>query len=254
MGIHEQAAYRSILGVRFFAGDARQAVELGSRGGLVVVPAAPALVELSRDADYRRALLEADLAITDSGLMVLLWNLITRDNLRRVSGLEYLEVLLDRADFREAGASLWVMPSPTSMERNLAWLQTRGCSARPEDCFIAPKYPPGPVFDASLVELIDQRQPRHVVLGLGGGTQEKLGLHLKQTCAHKPAIHCIGAAIGFLSGDQVRIPRWADRWILGWLFRCVSDPQKFIPRYTRALWLVPILLRYRSRLPAFRAA
>ena len=34
-----------------------------------------------------------------------------------------------------------------------------------------------------------------------------------------PAIHCIGAALGFLTGDQVRIPHWADQWILGWLFR-----------------------------------
>ena len=59
--------YRRILGVRFFVGDAPEAVELGARPGLVVVPAAPALMELARDGDYRQALLEADLVITDSG-------------------------------------------------------------------------------------------------------------------------------------------------------------------------------------------
>ena len=61
--------YQQILGIRFFVGDAPEAVEIGARGGLVVVPAAPALLELERDTDYRQALLDADLAITDSGLL-----------------------------------------------------------------------------------------------------------------------------------------------------------------------------------------
>ena len=34
--------YRQILGVRFFAGSPAEAVTLGLKGGLVVMPAAPA--------------------------------------------------------------------------------------------------------------------------------------------------------------------------------------------------------------------
>ncbi|HEV2095383.1 MAG TPA: hypothetical protein VGQ82_02665, partial [Chthoniobacterales bacterium] len=53
-----------ILGVRFFDGSAEEAVErLCSTGGYVVVPAAPALVRIESDEDYRRALVQADLAI-----------------------------------------------------------------------------------------------------------------------------------------------------------------------------------------------
>ncbi len=47
--------YRRILGVNFFAGNATAAVDLGCRGGLVVVPAVPALVELGRDHSDREA-------------------------------------------------------------------------------------------------------------------------------------------------------------------------------------------------------
>jgi UDP-N-acetyl-D-mannosaminuronic acid transferase (WecB/TagA/CpsF family) len=83
--------------------------------------------------------------------------------------------------------------------------------------------------------------------------QEKLGLYLKRQCPGQPAIHCIGAAIAFLTGDQVWIPTWADRWILGWLFRCASNPGRFLPRYTKALMLGVILWRYRGRLPELRA-
>ncbi|HXD00698.1 MAG TPA: WecB/TagA/CpsF family glycosyltransferase [Verrucomicrobiae bacterium] len=244
-----ESLYRRILGVRFFVGDARAAVELGVRGGLVVVPAAPALVELGRDREYRQALLEADLVITDSGFMVLLWNLIMRDRIHRVSGLEYLHLLLERPEFREPGSTLWVMPSTTAANRNTAWLKSNGYPVLPDDCYVAPKYSSGNICDPRLAALVDERRPRHVIVGLGGGVQEKLGLYLKRNCEAHPAIHCIGAAIGFLSGDQVRIPLWADQMILGWLFRCASNPRRFIPRYVRAFHLAHVLWRYRSRMP-----
>lgn len=241
--------FRQILGVRFFTGTAQEAVLRGAQPGLVVVPAAPALMELTRDVNYRQALSEADLAITDSGFLVLLWNIMTFDTIHRVSGLEYLKLLLKRPEFQEVGSSLWVMPSQDSLSRNLKWLQDQGLPIRGEDCYVAPNYKSGCVMDQKLARLIDERKPRHVVVGLGGGIQEKLGLYLKTHCNTRPSLHCIGAAIGFLSGDQVRIPGWADKCFLGWLFRCISKPSRFIPRYTRALRLPILLLRYWDRMP-----
>src|SRR5262245_18409575 len=64
--------YRRILGIQFFVGNAAQAVQAGLEGGLVVAPAAPSLLSLRDDREYREALLESDLAITDSGFMVML--------------------------------------------------------------------------------------------------------------------------------------------------------------------------------------
>ena len=249
--VPNEAAYRRILGVKFFVGDAPEAVEIGTRGGLVVVPAAPAMLELAHDHDYRQALLGADLAITDSGFLVILWNLMMLDRIHRVSGLEYLKLLLARSEFSEPGTSFWIMPSPASLERNLAWLQSQGYPIRREDCYVAPKYA-NRVTDDTLVDLVNLRQPRHIIVGLGGGVQEKLGLYLKCHCTVQPAIHCIGAAIGFLSGDQVRIPDWADQWILGWFFRCATNPRRFAPRYFKALRLPLILWKYRGRLPDLR--
>lgn len=242
--------YRHILGVRFFVGDAPQAVHVGSKGGLMVAPAAPALVDLARDGEYREALEEADLAITDSGFLVMLWNLMNSDNIQRVSGLEYLKLLLLRPEFREPGAALWVMPSAESLDINLAWLRLNGHPVEEADCYVAPKYPAGELRDEKLASLIDKRRPGHVVIGLGGGVQEKLGLFLKRNCLSQPSIHCIGAAIGFLTGDQVRIPDWADQFVLGWLFRCASNPARFVPRYVRALQLPFVLWRHRGQTPA----
>ena len=92
--------FRQILGVKFFNGSIDEAVDvMCRRGGLLVVPAAPALVNIQYDEKYRKALLEADLAIADSGSMVLLWKILRGETIARISGLSYLKRLLATRDF-----------------------------------------------------------------------------------------------------------------------------------------------------------
>ena len=241
--------FRQILGVQFFTGNEQEAIdEICSTGGLVVVPAAPALKNLAQDEQYREALVNASFAIADSALMVLMWNITQGDSIRKLSGLKYLRALIERTEFRDQEASFWVMAAPASATRNIAWLRRQGIHVSEQDMYLAPTYGRNAV-DPELLRRIEERRPRHVVIGLGGGTQERLGLYLKRNLSYQPAIHCIGAAIAFLSGDQVKIPVWADYLGLGWLLRCISDPKRYAPRYWDARHLAPLMLRYRDRLP-----
>jgi len=244
---------RTILGISFFSGRAPEAIAAIRGGGLLVVPAAPALKNLDCDAGYREALLGADLVITDSALMVMVWNFLEGDSLYRLSGLEYLRELLLRPEVRRAGNTLWIMASPKSAAANLRWLEESGIAVAGESVYMAPLYGPE-IEDAVLLERIERLRPQHVIVTLGGGTQERLGLYLKRNLSYLPAIHCIGAAIAFLSGDQVHIPVWVDRFYLCWLFRCVSEPRRYIPRYWDARKLIGLMLRYRDRLPELRPA
>lgn len=240
---------RQILGLRFYVGDVHGAIDRVSRGGLLVVPSAPTLKDIVRISPYRDALIDADVVIPDSAYMVLAWNLIERDSIARLSGLKYLRELLFRPDVREPGNTFWVMPSPGSRRRNLDWLSSQGITV-PSDCvYDAPLYS-GKFEDPDLVERLKKLRPQHVVICIGGGSQECLGLYIKRQLDYLPAIHCIGAAIAFLSGDQVQIPEWADRMYLGWLFRCVSSPRNYIRRYSSAVKLFPLIWRHRSQLPA----
>ena len=261
---------RRVLGVDFFIGPLEQAVERGiggrgsedgaagktnaGRGGLVVAPSAPGLaVDLVRAPSYRLALQTADLVLTDSGFMVLLWRLYTGERLPRHSGLKYLRAVLARPELKEPGAVFWVMPSEDESRRNRAWLVEQGFPVTADDLYVAPAYPAtGELVDDALVARIAARRPRVVMLAIGGGVQERLGYTLRAQLSYRPGILCLGAAIAFLTGGQANIPPWADRMVLGWLMRLASNPRKFWRRYWEAFRLARILWRWRERLPELR--
>ena len=242
---------RQILGVNFYVGDVHGAIGRLSRGGLLVVPSAPSFMEIVRNEEYRDAATNADVAITDSALMVLLWNWLEGDSIARLSGLKYIRTLLREEEVRTPGNTFWVMAGESSAKKNLAWLKSQGIKVPHQCVYNAPVYR-GKIEDRQLLEKMQLLRPKHVVITLGGGTQERLGFFLKRNLDYLPAIHCIGAAIAFLSGDQVRIPNWADRMYLGWLVRCLSSPRRYVPRYFSALQFIPLLWHYRNQLPALQ--
>lgn len=239
---------RQILGIRFFVGTVDQAVERACRGGLVVAPSAQNLVDLVLDPGSREALTKVDLAITDSGLMVLMWRLLEGESLERVSGYRYIRRLLQEPAFEKDGAVFWVMPNEAAQARNLTWLRAQGLAVTEADCHIAPMYGQL-VVDPALLERIRERRPEHIVIALGAGKQEKLGLYLREGAGYRPVIHCIGAAIGFLTGEQGRIPDWADRFYLGWLVRLWGSPRLHLPRSFKSVRVIPLMIRYRRELP-----
>lgn len=237
-----------ILGINFFNGTVDEAVGvMSTNGGLLVVPAAPALVKLESDEDYRRALISADMVIADSGAMVLLWRILAGRRVERISGLKFLKRLVARLASRPDERVLWIVPSEAAHERAIVWLRSVNLTGT-ADFYVAPRYG-REVRDDALVSKIDMRPPAHVIVGIGGGVQEKLGLFLKENLRACGAIYCVGAALAFLTGDQPPIPMWVDRFYLGWLLRLLRQPRVFGPRYLSAFKLPAMLLRYRDQLP-----
>ncbi len=242
---------RRILGVTFFVGTLDRATDHALAGGLVVAPSGPGMAaDLVHSPAYRAALTTADLVITDSSWMVLLWRLFTGEKLPRHSGLALMRAVLARPELKNPGAVFWVMPSTTERACNLAWLRAQGFPVTESDTYLAPRYSPsGPLIDSTLLALLQQRRPAVVMLAIGGGVQERLGHTLRAELGYRPAILCLGAAIAFLTGAQTAIPPWADRCYLGWLIRLVRTPRSFWPRLWKALRLAPLLRRYRDTLP-----
>lgn len=240
-----------ILGLDFFHGPVAEAVDRAlDRAGLIVAPSGTCFARLQQDATYRRAMMEADLVLPDSGLMALLWRILRGKSITRISGLAYLNELLGRSKIRQ-DSILWVLPDATARDKSLAWLQSHGFRPMVEDCYIAPIYG-SQVDDPALLDRVLVRRPRHIVIALSGGVQEKLGFYLRENYDGS-TIHCIGAALGFITGYQIAIPNWADRLYLGWLLRLLSNPRKFLPRAASALALPWLILKYGDKLPALTA-
>jgi UDP-N-acetyl-D-mannosaminuronic acid transferase (WecB/TagA/CpsF family) len=321
-----------ILGLDFFGGTSREAIdEITSRGGLLVAPAAPSMITLCRDEHYRRVLLGADLAIADSGFMVLLWKLFTGESVPRISGLEHVKRLFEHESVKPPGAVVWVVATESSRDKLVAFLSGervrltrsgRRPAGQPESqrtgagdqrteaggrnseaggqklevsvsdltppgplasatvaaprpsrspqslnsdisvsnvssqksaftvsqIYVAPKYG-RPIEDETLLALVRQIRPKHIVIAIGGGIQDKLGRYLLDRLDYRPAVHCIGAALGFLTGDQVRIPDWADKYYVGWFFRSVAQPTVFVPRFWSARRLPWLIFHWRDQLP-----
>jgi len=262
-----------VLGIPFFDRPVTAAVDYLQRTrGYVVVPAAPAMVKMCRDPEFRIALTAADMAIADSGLMVLLWRLRSGQKLTRISGLAYLNGLLSLPGVRRTSATFWVLPTTAARDKASRWLKANGLGIPDENFYVAPHYEwaemrnsecgirnaegrvtemrSSDIRDEALLALLEGARPEQIIIAIGGGPQEKLGRYLKMHCTFRPAIHCVGAALGFLTGDQIAIPEWADRLYLGWLLRLFAQPRIFIPRLASA-WRLPWLIaRYGAEMPA----
>ena len=243
------ASTQQILGVKFFNGDVEEAIAFMSRqGGFLVAPSGTCFARLRHDAIYREAVTHADLAIPDSGAMVLLWRIFRGRKITRISGWKYLQRLVARLFAEKRSRVLWVLPTQRAHEKTEAWLRSNNLAFTDADFYVAPRYG-GLVEDRQLLARIEHHKPKHIVVGIAGGPQEKLGHFLRQRLSYRPAIHCIGGALGFLTGDQKPIPDWADRFYFGWFLRLLAQPRNFIPRLWNAHELPWLIWKYGEKLP-----
>jgi N-acetylglucosaminyldiphosphoundecaprenol N-acetyl-beta-D-mannosaminyltransferase len=251
-GPASQSASECILGISFFTGSVAEAVERhGQKGGYIVIPAAPALIKLKYDDNYRRAMQGADLALADSGLLVLLGRLFLGGRLEKISGISYFKQLFHHGGIQAGESTFWVFASEAAKEKAIAWLGEHGLRFEERNCFVALE-PTSSSQDYALLVRIEEEKPKHVVIAIAGGSQEKLAFYLRDYLLYRPSIHCIGAALAFLSGEERAIPEWAERSYTGWLARLLGQPRMFFPRVGIALALVWMVIKYRSELPPLK--
>src|SRR6478735_5159920 len=178
--IHLMIPTRQILGIQFFNGDVDEAVALMVyHGGFLVAPSGTCFARLREDEMYQRAVVAADLAIADSGLMVVLWRLLRREKIQRISGLKYLKHLLTKLKRDERAHLFWILPNKSARQKLLDYFRHQDFQVTIEDCYVAPRYG-SQVEDRDLLALVKQRRPTHIVIAIGSGTQEKLGYYLRE--------------------------------------------------------------------------
>ena len=241
-----------VLGISFFTGPVVEAVERHvQNGGYLVIPAAPALIKLNYDEEYRRAMQSADLALADSGLLVLSWRIATGKRITRISGITYLKLLLGPDGIQADETTFWIFASNSAKEKAGAWLRRRDFPIEEKNSFVAAT-PSSSAQDYAILVRLEEEKPKHIVIAMAGGGQEKLALYLRDYLLYRPSIHCIGAALDLLSGEERAIPDWAEQSHLGWLVRLLAQPRMFFPRLGIAFALARMIFKYRSELPPLK--
>lgn len=240
-------SYRKILGINFLNGTSKNAFDLIEKnGGLLTVPAAPGLANIPNDSLYYKALLESDLVIPDSGYMVLIWNLISKDKIKKISGLHFINTFSKNISCVKNETFLLVNPNDVEGKFNKDYFEKLGVATQNIELYSAPFFTTT-FDDFILLEIINKQKPKFIFLNIGGGIQEKLGLFIKNNANYKPAIICTGAAIAFKTGKQVKIPSFIDKFYLGWFVRILSNPKLYFKRYYNSIGLLKLIVKHKDK-------
>lgn len=89
--------------------------------------------------------------------------------------------------------------------------------------------PEGPEADAAIEKMV-QSGAGICLVALGAPKQEVFAAYAQRRGV-KMGFVCIGAALDFLSGQQVRAPEVMQKYGLEWLWRLSTSPRRFTKRY-----------------------
>ena len=210
----------------------------------MVVPSGPGLSTIESDKRYSHAVANSDFAIPDSAYMVLLLRALKCIKIKKLSGYNFLKRFLLEEKFIENEIFL-IDPTIKESKLNCDYLASIEIPIDAKYQYVAPMYGSGDIEDLFLIEKLNNliQKPKYIIINLGSGIQEPLGLFLKQNLNFTPGIICTGAAISFITGSQANISPLIDRLGVGWLWRCIKNPTVFIPRYLKAFRLFFLILK-----------
>ena len=226
--------------IKFINIDTKNFDKCISKKGLFVFPAGPALASIQKSNQYYKSIKKADLVFFDSGFFVLLLKIFKNINVKKFSGYKFLGLFFDYLKINKKKSIFSVDPSHKYSKSNKSYLKNLGLKKIYN--YIAPKYNCSELSDKKLLNLINKVKPNFILINIGGGTQEVLGLYLKEKLAFKPTIICTGAAISFFTKDQAPINNFIDIYYLGWLLRLIFNPLIFFKRYIFGLKLIPMVI------------
>ena len=208
--------------------------------GLFVFPAGPALANIEKSDGYYESIKKADFVFFDSGLFVLLLKIFKNINVDKFSGYKFLNLFFDYLKENREKKVFCIDPNSKFSRSNKKLLRKLGI--KKIYSYLAPQYNPLDLSDKKLLTLLRKKKPNFILTNIGGGTQEILGLYLKQKLGFKTTILCTGGAISFFTGDQAPINNFTDKFYLGWLIRLIFNPIVFFKRYVFGLRLIPMVI------------
>ena len=210
------------------------------KDGLFVFPAGPALATIEKSNKYHESIQKADFVFFDSGLFVLLLKIFKNITVDKFSGYKFLYLFFKYIKKNKKKSVFCIDPNLDFSKSNQLYFKKLGIKKTYN--YLAPKYKVNNLSDKKLLKLIKKVKPNFIIINIGGGIQEVLGLYIKKKIKLKTTILCTGGAISFFTGDQAPINTFIDKYYLGWLVRLFFNPLIFFKRYIIGLKLIPMVI------------
>ena len=226
--------------IKFDNLDYKKFEKLIVRKGLFVFPSGPALASIKKSTYYYKSLQKSNFVFFDSGFFVLLLRIFKNIKVNKFSGYKFLSLFFDFLKINKNKSIFSIDPNFEYSKSNKSYLRNLGLKKIHN--YVAPKYNSSKLIDKKLLNLINKVKPNFILINIGGGTQEVLGLYLKEKLSFKSTILCTGAAISFFTKDQAPINNFIDKFYLGWLLRLIFNPLIFFKRYVFGLKLIPMVI------------
>jgi N-acetylglucosaminyldiphosphoundecaprenol N-acetyl-beta-D-mannosaminyltransferase len=189
---------------------------------LVVTPNPEMIVAAQEDEELRTIINDASLRVADGISMVVVSRLLGQPLKERVSGIDLMLKLLEMGadyDYRVfllGGAPGVAEAAAARIKQTYPGIVIVGTH---DGYFSAGD-------ESALIQKIREAKPDLLFAGLGAGRQEKwLNRHLHELGASVGMT--IGGSLDVLSGRKKRAPRWAQALYIEWLYRLITEPQRW---------------------------
>jgi N-acetylglucosaminyldiphosphoundecaprenol N-acetyl-beta-D-mannosaminyltransferase len=188
------------------------------------------ITEARHNAEFRKAVADADLVVADGMPVVWLGRLRGHFMPRRVYGPELM--LRFCKETALAGYRHYLLGGAPGVPEQLARSIEKVCSGI---TIVGTHSPPFRAStseeDAELIENINRAAPDVLWVGLGTPKQE-VWMRRHRDKLRVPVIIGVGAAFDFLSFRKRQAPVWMQERGLEWLFRLFQEPRRLWKRYS----------------------
>jgi N-acetylglucosaminyldiphosphoundecaprenol N-acetyl-beta-D-mannosaminyltransferase len=198
------------------------------------------VVKLQQHSDFRAAYRRARFVTADGFPIVVLSRLLGTP-IKRTTGADLVEPVCRQA--RRKQLPIFLMGSN---ERTLT-TTARRLSEQFRGLEVAGCYAPGENFDPHsgeadiAIDRIRASGAKLCFVALGAPRQEVFAARCLDEL-DGTGLLCIGAALDFIAGTQIRAPSLSQKIGLEWAWRMLKEPRRLGPRYARCMAIVPRLL------------
>ena len=202
------------------------------REGMLLTLHVDMIMKLQKDRDFYNILPEFDIITCDSQILVFASKLLGRPVKKRVSGSDFFpRYYMHHKD--DPSITIFLCGAGPG----IAEIAKNKINQKVGRDIIVGAYSPSFDFDKKpeeidrIIKMINDSKASVLLVGLGGGRQEKFLVKYREKFEHVRTFLPLGGTIDYEAQTLPRPPAWVTDWGFEWLYRLLREPKQRWHRY-----------------------